>query len=150
MAKQTVSDLKDLFKKAAEISKQVPESMQVAAFNRALDLLTGTVIDATAGESASAASSRNRVRKGSRTAKNGPTTRSSGRTQKRKGPQTLIAELADDEYFKSKRTIVDVQKKLEEKGHLYAQDSLSTPLLRLTRRKKLRRIKEKKSWVYVS
>lgn len=43
MAKQTVPDLKELFKQAAEIAQQVPESMQEAAFNRAIDLLTGTV-----------------------------------------------------------------------------------------------------------
>jgi hypothetical protein len=40
MSKSTVPDLKELFKHAAEIAKQVPESMQVAAFNRAIDLLT--------------------------------------------------------------------------------------------------------------
>lgn len=69
---------------------------------------------------------------------------------KRKGPQTLLEELASDNFFKSKRTIAEVQKKLEEKGHIYALNSLSTPLLRLTRGKILRRIKEKNGWVYVS
>ena len=68
----------------------------------------------------------------------------------RKGPQTLIAELAEEGYFKSKRTIGDIQKKLEEKGHIYAPTSLSPPLLRLTRKKTLRRIKEKNVWVYLS
>ncbi len=34
-------DLKELFKQAAEIASQVPESMHDAAFNRALDMLTG-------------------------------------------------------------------------------------------------------------
>ena len=41
MSKQTVPDLKELFKQAAESAAQVPESMQEAAFNRAIDLLTG-------------------------------------------------------------------------------------------------------------
>lgn len=41
MRKQTVPDLKELFKQAAEIAQQVPESMQEAAFNKAVDLLTG-------------------------------------------------------------------------------------------------------------
>lgn len=41
MSKQTVPDLKELFKQAAEIAAQVPESMQEAAFNQAIDLLTG-------------------------------------------------------------------------------------------------------------
>jgi len=41
MSKKTIPDLKELFKQAAEIAQQVPESMQEAAFNRAIDLLTG-------------------------------------------------------------------------------------------------------------
>jgi len=66
------------------------------------------------------------------------------------GPRQLIEELARDDYFKAqKRTIGDVQKKLEENGHIYALHSLSPVLLRLTRAKVLRRIKEKKVWVYV-
>ena len=82
--------------------------------------------------------------------------KSSGRTAaqahtpKRKGPQTLIEDLVQENYFKSKRTIGDVQKKLEEGGHIYAMHSLSTPLLRLTRSKMLRRIEDKNGWVYVA
>jgi hypothetical protein len=38
---RTVPDLKELFKQASEIAQQVPANMQEAAFNRALDLLTG-------------------------------------------------------------------------------------------------------------
>lgn len=71
-------------------------------------------------------------------------------TKQRKGPQQLMAELASEGWFKSKRTIGDVQKKLEEKGHIYAMESLSTPLLRLTRNRTLRRIKDKSGWAYVS
>lgn len=42
MTKKTVPDLKELFKQAAEIAQQVPENMQEAAFNRALEMLTRT------------------------------------------------------------------------------------------------------------
>jgi hypothetical protein len=70
---------------------------------------------------------------------------------RRKGPLGLIDTLAEEGFFKSKRNIAEVQKKLEEKGHIYAQESLSGALLRLTRDKHvLRRIKEKAGWVYVS
>lgn len=69
---------------------------------------------------------------------------------KRKGPQQLIAGLADEGWFKSKRTIGDVLKKLEEKGHIYPMESLSTPLLRLTRNRTLRRIRDQGGWAYVS
>ena len=68
----------------------------------------------------------------------------------RKGPRTLINALATANWFTSKRTIGDVQKKLEEDGHIYALSSLSPALLRLTRAKVLRRIKDKDGWVYVS
>ena len=71
-------------------------------------------------------------------------------TKRRKGPQPLIAQLTDGDYFKSKRTMGDIQKKLEELGHIYAQSSLSSPLLRLTKNHTLRRMKEKSGWVYVS
>jgi hypothetical protein len=77
-------------------------------------------------------------------------TQRKAQTGKRAGPLTLIAILADEGYFKSKRTLGDIQKKLEEIGHIYAQTSLSPALMRLTRKRTLRRIKEKKGWVYVS
>lgn len=76
--------------------------------------------------------------------------RRKSQTGKRAGPLTLTADLADEGYFKSKRTLGDIQKKLEERGHIYAQTSLSPALTRLTRKRTLRRIKEKKGWVYVS
>lgn len=68
----------------------------------------------------------------------------------RKGPKTLLEELAKENFFKSKRNIGEVQNKLEEKGHIYTLNNLSTPLLRLTRNRVFRRIKEKNGWVYVS
>jgi hypothetical protein len=87
----------------------------------------------------------------SRTRKGGPKPSPSVKSSStRKGPQALMHELATENWFKSKRTIGDVQKKLEEKGHIYALENLSTPLLRLTRSKVLRRIREKTGWVYVS
>jgi len=68
----------------------------------------------------------------------------------RQGPISLIADLVDENFFKAKRSISDVRRKLEEAGHIYPIVQLSTPLLRLTRRRVLRRIKEKSGWVYVS
>jgi hypothetical protein len=80
-----------------------------------------------------------------------PSAKRGGRNrQQRKGPKTLVNDLAKENFFKSKRTIGEVQKKLQEKGHIYALYSLSTPLLRLTRERVLRRLKEKTGWVYVN
>lgn len=74
----------------------------------------------------------------------------SNKAKKSDGPTSLIGELVTEGYFKSKRTIGDIQRKLEEKGHIYAQTSISPVLTRLTRKKTIRRIKEKKGWVYVN
>jgi hypothetical protein len=69
----------------------------------------------------------------------------------KQGPVDLIRYLIQEDYFKAnKRSLSDIQKKLEERGHIYAQTSLSTPLTRLTRSQELRRLKEKKGWVYTT
>ena len=68
----------------------------------------------------------------------------------KKGPQGFIADLTETGFFKQKRNIAEIQKKLEEQGHIYAQTSISAPLIRLVRARKLRRIKEKDGWVYVN
>lgn len=65
------------------------------------------------------------------------------------GPQTLIRGLIDEDFFSQKRTINEVQSELEQQGHIYPLHSLSTPLVRLVRARKLRRFKEKEQWVYV-
>jgi hypothetical protein len=67
---------------------------------------------------------------------------------KGKGPQTFILELKNSGFFSEQRSISDVQKKLEEMGHIYSQAFLSTPLIRLVRSKKLKRVKENDSWNY--
>jgi hypothetical protein len=76
---------------------------------------------------------------------------SSGETKVKKGkkgPQGYIAELKAEDFFKAKRTINEVQTKLEENGHIYPLNELSTPLRRLVKDKELGRIKEKDGWVY--
>jgi hypothetical protein len=75
-----------------------------------------------------------------------------GSTPKRakgKGPVGLITELAAEGFFKTKRILPEIQKKLEEAGNIYAQTSLSPAVLGLTKKKVLRRLKEKKGWAYV-
>ena len=67
-----------------------------------------------------------------------------------KGPIGHVAALRDEGYFKARRTLADIQQKLEERGHIYAQTSLSPALVRLTRKRELRRLKTNKGWVYVA
>jgi len=66
------------------------------------------------------------------------------------GPVKYISELREEGFFKSKRTLSDIQKKLEELGHIYALSSLSPIMLHIVKNNKtLRRIKEGKNWIYV-
>jgi len=66
------------------------------------------------------------------------------------GPVGYIRDLKGEGFFKSKRTISDIQKTLEEKGHIYALTSLSPALLRVVRSRELGRIKEGGVWKYVN
>ena len=86
----------------------------------------------------------------SRTKAKGKSVSKKSRKASRKGPTGLILALRDDDFFKSRKTLSDIQKKLEERGHIYAQTSLSPVLVRLVRKKELRRLKEKKGWAYVN
>lgn len=69
---------------------------------------------------------------------------------KAKGPADYIRELIDDDFFKTKRGLGDVQKKLEEGAHIYPLTHLSPVLFRLVRARELRRIKEGGTWKYVN
>jgi hypothetical protein len=65
------------------------------------------------------------------------------------GPTGHIRGLADEGFFKQKRSIGDIQKRLETKGHIYATTNLSPILVRLTRSRVLRRLREDGAWYYV-
>jgi hypothetical protein len=67
-----------------------------------------------------------------------------------KGPADYIRELAEADYFKTKRGLRDVQKRLEEGAHIYPVTHLSPVLFRFVRLKELRRIKEDGTWKYVN
>ena len=72
------------------------------------------------------------------------------RESSRMGPTGLITDLVSEGFFKTRRSLSEIQKKLEETGHIYAQTSLSPILVRLVRkRNSLRRLKGEKGWAYV-
>jgi uncharacterized protein YneR len=72
-----------------------------------------------------------------------------GESIKKKGPINFILELKNEGFFKEKRSVIQVQKKLEEKGHIYSRAPIAVPLLRLVRKKELGRVREKDIWYYV-
>jgi len=65
------------------------------------------------------------------------------------GPAGLLIGLIDEGFFKKPKELAAIKATLEEKGHYYPRTTLSPLLLRFVRKKDLRRIKDKKRWVYV-
>ena len=66
------------------------------------------------------------------------------------GPLSRVLELVNEDFFKERRDIGAIKKKLEEKGRIYAINSISPALLRLVRKKAIRRLKENNKWAYVN
>lgn len=71
-------------------------------------------------------------------------------TRQRVTPMNLIISLIDGEFFRKPKNLVAVKVALEEMGHYYPITTLSPVLLRLIRKRQLRRIKDKKKWLYTS
>jgi hypothetical protein len=65
------------------------------------------------------------------------------------GPVNLIYGLIDGGFFKKPKELGAIKTALEEQGHYYPVTTLSPILLRLVRKKELRRIKDKRRWLYV-
>jgi hypothetical protein len=73
-----------------------------------------------------------------------------GERRNKEGPQSQILELKAEDFFKEKRSLRDVQRKLEEMGHIYSLNNITSPLIRLVRNKTFRRIKDEGVWYYVN
>jgi hypothetical protein len=63
-------------------------------------------------------------------------------------PVNLVSSLIDGGFFRKPKDLGAVKTALEELGHFYPVTTLSPALLRLVRKRQLRRIKEKKRWLY--
>ena len=61
----------------------------------------------------------------------------------------LIASLLDGGFFKRPRDLAGIKAALEEMGHHYPITTLSPVMLRQVRKRKLRRLRDKKRWVYM-
>lgn len=75
---------------------------------------------------------------------------SSSSTGPASGPSSLIRGLIAEGFFATKRTLGAIQGRLAEQGHIYPQTSLSSVVVKLTKKRELRRLKEKGAWVYVN
>ena len=74
----------------------------------------------------------------------------------RKGTPSSVAQrielLADEQFFVEPKSLAEIQAKLAEHGWHYPQTNLSTPLIRLVRQRRLRRLPitvgNKRLWKY--
>jgi hypothetical protein len=64
------------------------------------------------------------------------------------GPMNHIESLIDGGFFRKPKDLASVKVALEEIGHFYPVTSLSPTLLRLVRSRQLRRLRDKKRWMY--
>jgi hypothetical protein len=61
----------------------------------------------------------------------------------------LIAQLIEDDFFKKPQDLAGVKNALAEMGHPWPVTTISGAMLGQVRRRSLRRLKDKKRWVYV-
>ncbi len=144
MSTEQHSDLKEIFARAAEIAKVVPESMQGAAFDRALDALAGVErpLSATrpAPPEAPPARKRERASKpGSESIGSSTGAKKAGRP----GPKQLLEKLHAGGFFAETRTMGAILKHIEAQlGYRYKATDLSPALVRVLRDGKLKRTKD--------
>lgn len=66
------------------------------------------------------------------------------------GPRALIRELKNEGFFRTSQSLRAVKEKLDEKGHIYPQTTLSSILIKLTKNEELVRKRDSGIWVYTS
>jgi hypothetical protein len=140
----TDGNLSEIFTQAAEIAKLVPESMQEAAFNRALDELLP-------GQSSRQQKTRRKTSRRKTTSK--ATSGGEGESQKtsakprrsssgRPGPKAALEQLIDEGFFATPKTLNGIQTDLQKRrGYKYEASDLGPTLLRLLRESRLSREK---------
>ncbi|MBI3537451.1 MAG: hypothetical protein HY070_07850 [Chloroflexi bacterium] len=81
--------------------------------------------------------------------RNEPTIKHQSRSKEKATPMNLIVDLIDGGFFKKPRELSAIKLIMQEQGFHYPITSLSPTVLRLVRKHQLRRIKDKKRWLYV-
>ena len=68
--------------------------------------------------------------------------------KKRAGASDLIVEMKEEGFFQKPKTLAEISKALEEKGHIYATTSLSGVMIALVQKRLMGRKKVDGRWVY--
>jgi hypothetical protein len=71
------------------------------------------------------------------------------REKKRSTASDVVVELLEDGFFDKPKSLTEVARALEEKGHIYPVTTLSGVMLGLVQKKILRRKKHEGKWTYV-
>jgi hypothetical protein len=127
----TSTELKEIFRSAAEVANVVSTDLQPLAFAKAVELLIGSSskgvhhnLDPVEISSGEATIGKARF------------------SHSRPGPKAILAILLEEGYFEIKRSQGEIQKFLREsKGYEYSLNELSISLLRVIRKGPLRREK---------
>jgi|ERR1700722_1817931 hypothetical protein len=75
--------------------------------------------------------------------------RSDAGARSRNGIMQQLRSLIAEGFFDARQTLENARAKLEEHGHIYAQNQISTPLRRLVVSRELRRLRDGDNWIYV-
>ncbi len=68
----------------------------------------------------------------------------------KEGPLARVRLLIEKDFFKQKRTLEEIRKRLEEMAIFYKVSDLSPSLIRLVKKGEIRRLKEEGQWRYVN
>ena len=72
-----------------------------------------------------------------------------GKQRKPKSIMDFLMELKNDGFFTKPKLLKEIKTELSRRGHHYKTQSLTEPLQRAVRQRKLGRIGEEKKWQYV-
>lgn len=61
----------------------------------------------------------------------------------------LVNELKEEGFFDEPRSLVKIKNAFAEKGYVYSVEAISTPMLRLVKKRVIGRIKKDRKWMYV-
>ncbi len=141
---QDSDNLKKIFAEAAEIAKVVPESMQEAAFHRAVEALLGGK-DAPPVKPAppSPAAPPRKQARATKPASKKPGLATAPKRSGRPGPKQLLEQLHQSGFFAQARTMGGILKHIDTQlGYRYKATDLSPALVRVLRDGKLKRTKD--------
>lgn len=142
-----MSELKEVFKQAAEIAQSVPENMQVAAFNRALDFLTSQEAGGHKRRVLSKRTKKSPVKSAvpdgsSRGSDSAKTPKAGRKASSGLAPKAAISALIESGFFSTGKTRAEVQDHLRTtRGYNIGADQLGLAMLRLVRDDELERAK---------